>query len=162
MIRRLGLALSLSCAVTLASFGMTMAQSGSGAKPAQQGMAIERVQESHMLGVSLVRFINTAEADYKAKEGNYADWDELENSAYFLARKGRWAQTEGVPIGSVPEVIPGWNLSLLRSADGAKYQLMLQNVGDKECMFSFFSDQSGLIYEGHVIGCPAQFLPAHD
>jgi hypothetical protein len=160
MTRWLGLILGVSGAATLASVGLAMAQSGSQARPAQRGMAIERVQESRMLGVSLVRFLNNAEIDYKAKEGKYADWEELENSAYFLAGKGRWAQTEGVPIGSAHEVIPGWNLSLVRSADGSKYQLMLQNVGDKECMFSFFSDQTSLIYQGQVIGCSARLMPA--
>lgn len=125
-------------------------------------MAIERVQDSRFLGVSLVRFLNTSEADFKAKEGKYADWEELSNSAYFIARKGTWAQSEGVTISSGPEIIPGWRLSLVRSADGASYQLMLQNAGDKECMFSFFSDQSGLIYEGQVIGCPAHVVPARD
>jgi hypothetical protein len=162
MTRWLRLGMGLSCTAVLAGVGLAMAQSGDGSRPARQGMAIERVPDSRMLGVSFVRFINTAEADYKAKEGNYADWDELENSAYFIARKGRWAQTEGVPIGSGPEVIPGWNLSLVRSADGSKYQLRLQNAGDKECLFSFFSEQTGLIYQGEVIGCPAHVVPARN
>lgn len=158
MMRMRGLILVVSSVAILACVGLAVAQSETGVRPARQGMAIERVQDSRMIGVSLVRFINTAEADYKAKEGTYANWDELANSAYFLVGKSRWAGTEGVPIGSAPEVIPGWNLSLVRSADGAKYQFMLQNVADKECMFSFFSNQSGLIYQGEVIGCPVHIV----
>lgn len=155
--------LGIAVAAVLACVGLAMAQSGNPSRRvAQQAMAVERVQDSHMLGVSLVRFLNNSEADYKAKEGKYADWEELENSAYFLAGKGRWAETEGVTISSGPEIIPGWRLSLVRSADGASYQLMLQNAGDKVCMFSFFSDQSGLIYQGQVVDCPARVAPARD
>ena len=147
----------------LACVGLATAQSGNPSRtPAVRPMAVERVQDSHMLGISLVRFLNNSEADYKAKEGKYADWEELENSAYFLAGKGRWAQTEGVTISSGPETIPGWRLSLVRSADGASYQLMLQNIGDKVCMFSFFSDQSGLIYQGQVVDCSTRVAPARD
>jgi|SRR5579864_1254914 len=163
MTRRNGMVIGSLGLALLAYVGLAMAQSGNPARPApQRVMAVERIQDSHMFGVSLVRFLNNSEFDYKTKEEKYADWEELENSAYFLAGKGRWAQTEGVPISSGPEVIPGWHLSLLRSADGASYQLMLQNIGDKKCMFSFFSDQSGLIYEGQVIDCPAQVIPAKD
>lgn len=115
-----------------------------------------------MLGASLVRFLNNSEADYKTKEGKYADWPELSNSAFFLVGKDRWAQSEGVSISSGPEIIPGWHLTLVRSADGATYQLMLQNVPDKACMFSFFTNQSGLIYEGQVISCAAHMVPAHN
>jgi hypothetical protein len=155
--------LGSAAVAALACVGLAMAQSENPSRRvAQQAMAVERVQESHMLGVSLVRFLNNSESDYKAKEGKYADWEELENSAYFLAGKGRWAQTEGVTISSGPEIIPGWRLSLLRSADGASYQLMLQNAGDKICMFSFFSDQSGLIYQGQVINCPAHVVPTRN
>ena len=155
--------LGIIVAAALACSGLAFAQSGNPSRtPAVRPIAVERVQDSHMLGVSLVRFLNNSEADYKAKEGKFADWEELANSAYFQARKGVWAQTEGVAIGSGPEIIPGWRLSLVRSADGASYQLMLQSVGDKVCMFSFFSNQSGLIYEGQVIGCPAHVVPARD
>lgn len=163
MTRMRGFVLGISGLAALACTALAMAQSGNPSRRvAQQAMAIERVQDSHMLGVSLVRFLNNSEADYKAKEGKYADWEELANSAYFQARKGRWAQTEGVTISSGPETIPGWRPSLVCSADGASYQLMLQNVGDKVCMFSFFSDQSGLIYQGQVVDCPARVVPARN
>lgn len=143
--------------------GLALAQPGNPPRQlGQRAMAVERVQDSRMLAVNLVRFLNTSEADYKAKEGGYANWEELKNSAYFLANKSRWAQAQGVTIGFGPEIIPGWHLSLVRSANGATYQLMLQNVPDKACMFSFFTNQSGLIYEGQVIGCPGKLVPAHD
>ncbi|HEV2298753.1 MAG TPA: hypothetical protein VGR72_09580 [Candidatus Acidoferrales bacterium] len=163
MIRMRKFVLGISVLAFLTCVGLAMAQSGSPSRRvSQQAMAIERVQDSHMLGVSLVRFLNNSEADYKAKEGKYADWEELEKSAYFLAGKGRWAESEGVAISSGPEIIPGWRLSLVRAADGASYQLMLQNVGDKVCMFSFFSDPSGLIYQGQIVDCPARVVPARD
>ncbi|HEV2489598.1 MAG TPA: hypothetical protein VGT03_07305 [Candidatus Acidoferrales bacterium] len=161
MTRFCGTLLVLSTASALTFAGVAFAQSGNPSRtPAVRPMAVERVQDSRMIAVSLVKFLNSAEADYKLKEGNFASWTELDSSAYFLAGKSRWAQTEGVPINSGPEIIPGWRLSLVRSADGASYQLMLQNVGDKECMFSFFSDQSGLIYRGQVLDCPAHVVPA--
>lgn len=158
-----GLVIGITGVVSLAFVTLALAQSRPIApQRASAPMAVERVQDSRMLGVSLVRFLNNSEADYKAKEGKFADWEELANSAYFQARKGVWAQTEGVAISSGPEIIPGWRLGLVSSADGASYQLMLQNAGDKACKFSFFSDQSGLIYQGEVIGCPAHVVPARD
>ena len=163
MIRMRKFVLGISVLAFLACVGLAMAQSGNPSRRvAQQAMAIERVQDSHMLGVSLVHFLNDSEADYKAKEGKYADWEELANSAYFQARKGRWAQTEGVTVSPGPEIIPGWRLSLVCSADGASYQLMLQKAGDKVCMFSFFSDPSGLIYQGQIVDCSAHAVPARD
>jgi hypothetical protein len=160
MFRVRGLILGVSAVAVLACARLATAQSGKPqAQPAQRAMAVEKLQDSRILGLNLVRFINTAEADYKAKEGSYADWDELSNSAYFLVGKSRWAESQGVPIGSAPEVIRGWRLSLVRSADGASYQLMLQNLGDKQCMFSFFSDQTGRIYQGEVLGCPPTSSP---
>lgn len=155
------LGLSASCALSFASFAL--AQSGNpSAAPQDRVIIVARTQDSYGLGVRLVRFLNDSEGDYKAKEGKYADWNELENSAYFEAGKGRWAQTEGVTISSGPEIIPGWRLNLVRSADGSSYQLMLQNADDKQCMYSLFSDQSGRVYEGQLIGCPGHIVPARN
>jgi hypothetical protein len=49
--------------------------------------------------------------------------------------------------------VPGWLLTVIVSHDGKSYQLSLRNLGDKRCRFSLFSDESGLIYQGNVIGC---------
>ena len=164
MLRARGISLFVVISVTaIAAARLATAQSRNSPQVSnQRTWAIERSQDSHMLGVSLARFINNSEADYKLKARNYASWEELENSAFFEAGKGRWAQSEGVPISSGSEIIPGWHLSLLRSADASSYQFMLQNVADKACRFSFFSDQSGLIYEGQVIDCPARVVPARN
>jgi hypothetical protein len=160
MKRTSGIVLGTLGFASLACIGMAMAQSGNPPRPVpQQSMAVERVQDSRMIALSLVRFLNTAEADYKAKEGSYANWEELENSAYFLAGKSRWAQSEGVTINSGPDVIPGWTLALVVSSDRRDYQLSLHQNADKQCRFSFFSDQSGIIYQGGAIDCSVELVP---
>ncbi len=47
----------------------------------------------------------------------------------------------------------GYKLSVLVSGDGKRYHLALVPVS--ECSVAFFSNESGLIYTGKTLGCPA-------
>jgi hypothetical protein len=114
--------------------------------------AFETTPNSRLTGVDVVRTINTAEATYKYKHGSFADWDDL-YSAIIAPAQNRAPGANGVAIGRGSEVVPGWILTLIVSHDGKAYQLSLRNRLDTKCPFSFFSDQSGLIYQGNVIGC---------
>lgn len=115
--------------------------------------AFETVRESRLIGVSVVRLINTAEQDYMVAHGRFATWDELNRSGAVSAARKRSPEPKGLALSTGPEVVPGWMLAIVVSHDGKNYQLSLRNVGDRECRFSLFSDPSGLIYQGSVIGC---------
>lgn len=115
--------------------------------------AFETTRDSRLVGVNVVRLINTAEADYKNAHGSFAGWDELYGSSAITTAQRSWPSTNGLTLASGPEVVKGWFLMLMVSRDGKAYQLSLHNLSDKQCRFSLFSDQSGLIYQGNVIGC---------
>lgn len=115
--------------------------------------AFETVRESRLIGVSVVRLINTAEQDYRDAHGRFATWDELNRSGALAGARKRSPEPKGLALSTGPEVVPGWMLAIIVSHDGKTYQLSLRNVGDRECRFSFFSDPSGLVYQGSVVGC---------
>jgi hypothetical protein len=123
--------------------------------------AVETTRDSHLTGVTVVRLINTAENSYKSAHGSYATWDELLHAGAISALEEPATPFQGLQLSAGPEVVPGWNLAIVVSADRRKYELALRSVDDKQCRFSFFSDESGLIYEGGVIDCPVQLVPAH-
>ncbi|MGB7229056.1 MAG: hypothetical protein WBD26_15020, partial [Candidatus Acidiferrales bacterium] len=60
-----------------------------------------------------------------------------------------------------PEVVPGWELSLVAAADGQSFQLSVRNLADP-CRLSFFSDQNGIIYEGGALNCSVQLVPGQN
>jgi hypothetical protein len=112
-----------------------------------EGGAFETIRDSRLVGVNVVRLINTAEVTYKYEHGSFATWDELYRSGAIRH------SMDGLALASGPEVVPGWALTMIVSHDGKTYQLSLRNLADKQCRYSLFSDDSGLIYQGSVIGC---------
>jgi hypothetical protein len=120
--------------------------------PLDRPGAFETVRDSRLIGAHVVRLINTAELDYSDAHGSFAEWNALYRSGAVVAAEKR--SSEGTGLGPGPEVVPGWFLSIVVSPDGKSYQLSLRNIDDKQCRFSFFSDASGLIYQGNVIDCP--------
>lgn len=130
--------------------------------PLARLQAVETSRDSRMTGVNVVRLINTAEAVYKSEHGSYASWSELFCSDAISEREKPGTPFQGLQLSPGPEVVPGWNLAIVVSSDRRNYELSLRSVDDKECRFSFFSDDSGLIYEGGVIDCSVQLVPAKD
>ena len=124
----------------------------------QHPQAIETSRQSRLTGVNVVRLINTAEMDYKYAHGKYATWDELFRSGAISDRERPATKFQGLKLSLGPEVVPGWALSLVTAAEGQNYELSLKNSADA-CGFAFFSDQSGLIYQGGVIGCSVDLRP---
>ena len=118
--------------------------------------AFETPRDSHLVGTGVVRLINTAEAEYKDEHGSFVGWDELYRSSVISRAQRIWRGTNGLTLSSGPEVVEGWSLMLMVSRDGKAYQLSLRSLADKQCRFSLFSDQSGLIYQGNVIGCESE------
>jgi hypothetical protein len=142
-------------ATTLTCAALAAAQTQRSQPPhlSYEGGAFETIQDSRVVGVNVVRLINTAEAGYKDGHDVFASWDELYRSNAITAQERSGAI--GISLASGPEVVPGWVLTLIVSHDGKAYQLSLRNLPDKQCRFSLFSDQSGLIYQGNVVGCEA-------
>ena len=148
---RTALALSFSVAF-LVAIAPTLAQ-----KKPSPGIA-DREHERRSLAVNLVRAVNTAEANYKSKEGAYVSWNTLFGNGDFSENGTKWA-SESVPTvahamyGPGPEIVPGWKLRLHLSKDGNAYDLLLEDVTDPKCSFAIISDERGLIREGKAIDC---------
>jgi len=112
--------------------------------------------EERAKAVSLVRLINTAENWYRGgaggteAHGRYASWDELNDSGVLKTVQGQMAKNLQVSAG--PEVMQGYRLDLLVSADGKSYSLALHDTRDGDDLFSLFSDQNGIIF----LGAPLQ------
>jgi hypothetical protein len=148
-LRVFSVAVLVAGALACAAFALAQTQSS---EPKVRQMAVEPLRDSRVIGVDIVREINTAEVEHSALHGAFASWDQLYRSP---DEQKRWQRLQ---LSSGPEVIPGWTLALVASADGKSFELSLRSLADR-CGFSFFSDQSGVIYEGHAIGCPGEVLP---
>lgn len=117
-------------------------------------------QEERGKAVNVVRMINTAELMYnrgtKTETGaieaheRYASWDELYNSGVLKTVQSRpfFATVKDFQVSASPEVLPGYRLDLLVSADGKSYSLALHDTKNGEGLFSVFSDQNGIIFLG--------------
>ncbi len=126
---------------------------GQARQPVDRPGAVETVRDSRLVGANVVRLINAAELDYNKAHGSFADWNELYQSGAIVAAQRRSPEAGDPALGPGPEVVPGWSLEIVASHDGKSYQLSLRNVDDKQCQFSFFTDASGLVYQGNVIAC---------
>lgn len=125
----------------------------------------------HLLAISLLRTIATAEATYHSENGSYATWQTLLSSYpkyfdKFLARHASvqshlltWdgAQTRHIlpPIqfNDPPEILPGWNLRLNVHSDGQGYDLLLTDMTDEKCAYAALTDENGVIRQSKAIDC---------
>ncbi len=108
--------------------------------------------------------------------GRYASWDELYNSGFLKAVQDelhsqatearvsfggagvffvqrfapslQWAMVKDLQVSAGPEVMPGYRLDLLVSADGKSYSVALHDTRDGNGLLSIFSDQNGIIFLG--------------
>lgn len=119
---------------------------------------VNREQERRSFAMNLVRAINVAEANYKKSHDGYASWDTLQGNGDFTESGTKWAG-ESFPTvqhalyGRGPEIVPGWKLRLLISANGNAYDLLLEDVTDPKCGYAVMSDERGLIRQGKAIDC---------
>lgn len=110
--------------------------------------ATQTSADNHAVGLNLVRTVLVAEVEHKEWHGAYASWNDLYNAP---DEQKRWGRSE---MSAGPEVVPGWKLSLVASGDGQTFKLSIKDLADK-CGFSYFADESGVIYQGSlaVVGC---------
>lgn len=111
--------------------------------------------------VNLVRAINTAELNYKLRNGAYADWPALVRNGDFTSEGTKWAPKEFPTIehlhfGPGPEILAGWRLRLNLTASRQTYDLMLEDELDEKCGYAAIADERGIIREGITIDCRAE------
>jgi hypothetical protein len=100
----------------------------------------------------IVRTINTAQAEVLKTQKRYVTLPQLAQEAVFTlpelqsVRQGTVLAPDGgpIPVGS-------YALRVDPSADGRRYTVAL--VGQIRCSTSWFSNESGAIFEGKPIGC---------
>lgn len=117
-------------------------------------------QEERAKAISVVRLINTAEIMYSdgSKQdsidahGHFGSWDELNQSGVVKALESQWTEAKGLQLSTGPDVMPGWHLDLLVSADGKSWSIALHDQREGDGLFSLFSDSTGIIY----LGAPMQ------
>ena len=124
-------------------------------------------QTQHAMAVGLLRSINTAEVSYKMQHGSYVPWPVLlVNESKYLDRAfvvaTNYGFTQAHPsdhrlaemhLAAGPEILPGWNLRLNVHADGQGYDLLLEDLTDKQCGYAALTDESGIIRQSKTIDC---------
>ena len=115
--------------------------------------AINAEHARHVLAITFLRAINTAEVSNKFKNGAYDPWQTLvsRQSSYFdkfLKAKGR-----DLHFKEAPEVLPGWNLRLNVHTDGQGYDVLLRDITDKNCGYAALTDETGVIRQSKAIDC---------
>jgi hypothetical protein len=100
--------------------------------------------------VQALRLLNTEEYQYRHESGRFASLQEMLN---FLRTKSLLSKS---PIDL--ENPKPYELTITTSPDGLHYQIGLKRPADPSdekaaCRTAAFSDESGLIYLGSVIGC---------
>jgi hypothetical protein len=115
-------------------------------------------QEERARAVAVVRLINTAERWYNRgtntktdaieAHGRYASWDQLNNSGALKTVQSQWDTVKDLQVSASREVMQGYRLDLLVSADGKSYSLALHDTKSDDGLFSVFSDQNGIIFLG--------------
>ena len=98
----------------------------------------------------LVGLINTAEAQYKFAHGVYADYAKLLRSGQLKDTGGREFTVLPWNLQSETDPLPGYRLRLLVAPHGVSYQLSIQQA-TADCGTGLFSDETGVIFEGHAL-----------
>jgi hypothetical protein len=98
----------------------------------------------------LVGLINTAEAQYRFAHGVYADYATLLRSGQLKDTGGREFTVLPGNLQSETDPLPGYRLRLLVAPDGVSYQLSIQQA-TADCGTGLFSDETGVIFEGHAL-----------
>lgn len=96
----------------------------------------------------MASLINTAEAQYKFTNGRYADYRTLLHSGQLKETVGHEFTLSPTNLESETDPLPGYRLCLLIPQDASSYQLSIREK-TTDCGWGFFSDETGVIFEGH-------------
>lgn len=106
------------------------------------------LQQLRGAAVGEVRALNTAEMRYRSSHGRFAGLEELKSSDDWKAtiERAKYTGAEG------PEFIASYDTSVIADAQGKTYHISVKPKTEM-CESGFFSDESGLIFEGKVLDC---------
>ena len=104
-------------------------------------------QLSSRQALSLVRTINTVQAIIKRSRSNYGSLQDVVKPEFQLDKSLSIISSDGSSA-----IVKDYRLSLVASADGQHYQISLHPISG--CGVSFFTNESGVIYQGKALGCP--------
>jgi len=107
-------------------------------------------QERQMVGIALLRTINTGELGYKQKYGSYATWQvlSLDEANYFEEFLSMHGLVQSNPqLGNTTEILPGWNLRLNVHTDRQGYDVLLEDQTGKDYGYAALSDERAIIRE---------------
>lgn len=101
--------------------------------------------------VGEVRALNTAEMRYRGSHGRFADLEELKSSDDWKTtiERAKYTGAEG------PEFIASYDTSVIADAQGKTYRISVKPKNGM-CQSNFFSDESGVIFEGIALGCGSE------
>ena len=97
--------------------------------------------------LSLVRTINTVQAIIKRSRSNYGSLQDVVKPEFQLDKSLSIISSDGSSA-----TVKDYRLSLVASVDGQHYQISLHPISG--CGVSFFTNESGVIYQGKALGCP--------
>jgi hypothetical protein len=103
----------------------------------------------------MAAFINTAEAQYKFKNGRYADYATLLHSGQLKETLGHEFHIAPDSYESETDPLPGYHLRLLIPPDAGSYQLFIREK-TQDCGMGIFTDETGAIFEGNAADCPVK------
>ena len=112
----------------------------------------EKLQESSTEKwevTTVASLINAAEFQYEFANGIYADYPTLVRSGQLQRTR---AQFTVVPetLQSVSDPLPGYLIRLVVTPDGRSYELSIQEKTFVDCALGIFSDETGIIFDGHI------------
>jgi hypothetical protein len=106
-------------------------------------------QQLKAAAVGEVRALNTAEMRYHSNHGRYAGLEELKSSDEWqknLEQMKKFTGQENL------DSVAGYDTSVIADAQGKAYHISVKPKTEM-CESGFFSDESGLIFEGKVLDC---------
>jgi hypothetical protein len=109
--------------------------------------------------IGVIRMVNTAEVGERSQYGSYSSWETLlqHQPAFFdqwLAKIFR--EQTSMRFNDPPEILPGWGLRFTVRADGKGYDVRLEDLTDKKCLYAAVSDETGIIRQSLAIDCKIQ------
>jgi len=113
---------------------------------AQDTSAVSDEQRKKAVGI--MRILNTAELQCFLTAKTYGSIEDLRSAGLLEKARSLYPALADMPQGDEP--IPGFTVRLNTSDDKKHYQLSITPDASPYA-FGFFSDERGLIYEGHPL-----------
>lgn len=140
----------VTCVVVIAGMAVILAASGD----RKQNASSERVSQA----LNTIRLINTAELTERQEHGRYSSLAQLISTGALSAtakNRPQFADLHSLLNMQAPgELSAGFSTDMVLAADGSAYELAF--IDKSACGPALFTNQSGLIYQGTVLGCARQ------